>query len=185
MMKVTKAITGVSDSCRTITLPEMLTETLQQETRYDYHWCSAVKILSRIASAAGLFLSLVLAVLSYESVAVPNQSPLLLMSLMLVCFGFFMSEIYCERKRKQHRLMIKLQNHAVAVAPALMLMHHEQESQVMHAASQILKTHLPMLREEDYPLFNTPQRASLCSLLRSADREITQAAAGAIGYVGD
>ena len=45
IMKENTTTNAVSDSRRKVTLPEMFTESLQHETRYDYHWCSAVKIL--------------------------------------------------------------------------------------------------------------------------------------------
>jgi hypothetical protein len=177
--------TTLSHSRRKITLPEMLTETLGRESRYDYLWCSAIKVVSSLACGAGMSLLLLLVYLAFKPVTVAFQSQLLLTSLLLVSVGFYTSEIHSDRKRKQERLITKLQNHAVAITPALMLMHQEQDSRVFDAASRVLKAHLPMLGESDFTNFNESQGASLCNLLKSADRELVLAAIGALRYVGD
>lgn len=174
-------------SRRKVTLPEMLTETLRDETRHDYRWCSAVKSLARLASGLGIALLILFAAAWSSSAAVPLQSILLLTSLALVSVGFYSSEAFYDRKRKQSRLINKLQNHAVAVGPALLLMHHEQEHEVLDAAAQMLKSHLPMLREQDDLVMTASQRAALCYLVQSIDNdgELAMAAIRALRFVGD
>jgi hypothetical protein len=163
----------------------MLTELLSHETKYDYYWCFALKVVSRATSGIGTTLLALLAFLALKSSPVPNQSTLLLASLLLICVGFYTSELYSEKKRKQEWLITKLKHHAVVVGPALLLMHHEQTGEVIDAASQVLKAHLSMLREEDLAIVDTRQRASLCFLLRSEDPELVLAAISALKYVGD
>jgi hypothetical protein len=123
--------------------------------------------------------------LACRAIAIPLQSPLLFVSLLLLSLGIYVSEAFHERKRKQERLITKLQDHAVAIGPALMLMHHEQDSEVSSAAAQVLRAHLPKICETDYSTFNAPLRASLCSLVQNADQELAMAAICALKYVGD
>jgi len=174
---------------RDVTLPEMLTESLQCETRYDYHWCSIVKLMGRLSYFAGITLLPVLAFLWYQSkdgpIDGPFESLMLLASVLLISLGTYTSEAYCARKRKQRRLITKLLYHPVAVGPALLLMHQEQHGEILTAATHILKVHLPKLRVKDYAKFNDRQRASLCHVLHSDDRDLALAAISALQYVGD